>query len=97
MFFVTKASSTAMKNIYQNFFVKDMSEAPYYSKELNDRGVTKSEIFKMITLVQEDERMKIGHELHDSVNPLLALANFTLNLFLQKQKEKNSQKSKFVK
>lgn len=76
----------------ENFFMTDMSEVPYYSKEMNDRGVPKIELYKMISLIQEDERVKIGHELHDGVNPLLALAKLYLEFVTAK-----TEKEKFAK
>ena len=36
-------------------------------------------IFEMITLIQEEERVKLGQELHDGVSPLLVVANLYLD------------------
>ncbi len=36
-------------------------------------------IFEMITLIQEEERVRLGQELHDGVSPLLVVANLYLD------------------
>jgi signal transduction histidine kinase len=56
----------------------DSTRMPLYSKELKEKGISKNEFFKMLALIQEEERTRIGHELHDGVNPLLSLAKLYL-------------------
>jgi len=56
------------------------------------KAVSKKEFYKMLVYIQEEERKRIGRELHDSVNPLLALANLYLELV-----QPNTAKEKFAK
>ncbi len=65
---------------------------PYYSNELKEKGISKKDFFKMLILIQEEERTRIGHELHDAVNPLLALAKLYLEMV-----SANTEKEKFAK
>jgi two-component system sensor histidine kinase UhpB len=93
MIFIKEASlPTIIGSMNEELFTAQMSEAPYYSKEMYDRGVPKRELYKMVTLIQEDERVKIGRELHDGVNPLLALAKLYLEFVIAK-----TEKEKFAK
>jgi signal transduction histidine kinase len=96
MYFEKKANLVAIKNLHKGLsYIKgsaDSFQVPFYSNEMKEKGVSKKEFFKMLILIQEEERTRIGHELHDGVNPLLALAKLYLELV-----PANTQKEKFAK
>src|SRR5579871_1565581 len=79
-----KANSTDVRNTHKSSTAKnikvsaDLIQMPLYSKELKEKGISKNEFFKMLALIQEEERTRIGHELHDGINPLLSLAKLYL-------------------
>lgn len=52
----------------------DLSIWPGYSKRFIERGIQQKELAEMFSRIQEVERIKIGHELHDGLSPLLAVA-----------------------
>lgn len=51
-----------------------LSPIPGYTKRFLESGISQKEIAAFLTQIQEGERIKIGHELHDGVGPLLAVA-----------------------
>ncbi len=57
---------------------------PGYAKQFVQKGVPKKEFFQMLTLIQESERVKLGHELHDGVAPLLVVAKTYLEFLTAK-------------
>jgi len=79
-----KKNTPVNKNLIQPLYVVSTNEksgflqTPYYSKKLKDANFPEKEFLEMVNKIREDERVKIGHELHDGVNPLLALAKFYL-------------------
>lgn len=71
---------------------KGVYKLPELSDAIAERGIEQKELLRIISHIQEDEKTKIGHELHDSVNPLLAVAL----LYLQSIKTKTKEE-KFIK
>ena len=71
---------------------KTVCKIPELSDVITKNGIEQKELLRIISHIQEDEKTKIGHELHDSVNPLLAVAL----LYLQSIKAKTKEE-KFIK
>ncbi|HLK29775.1 MAG TPA: sensor histidine kinase [Puia sp.] len=96
MSFMKTTNLAVVKNLHKGLsYIKGAAETfeiPFYSAELKKKGLSKKEFFKMLILIQEEERTRIGHELHDGVNPLLALAKLYLEMV-----PANSPKEKFAK
>jgi two-component system, NarL family, sensor histidine kinase UhpB len=59
---------------------------PKFSKELTVKGIRKEDLSNIVSHIQEDEKTKIGHELHDSINPLLSVAILYLDAIKPKSK-----------
>ena len=60
---------------------------PKFSKKLAVKGIGKKDLSHIVSHIQEDEKSKIGHELHDSVNPLLSVALLYLDALKPKSKK----------
>jgi two-component system, NarL family, sensor histidine kinase UhpB len=53
---------------------------PIFPKQFIPKGVPPKEFVKMLTVIEESERMKLGHELHDGLAPLLVVAKTYIEL-----------------
>jgi signal transduction histidine kinase len=51
-----------------------------YFKAIDEAKLSKKKFLEKLIEIQEEERKKLGHELHDSVNSSLAIAKFYLSL-----------------
>ncbi|RYD83150.1 MAG: hypothetical protein EOP53_01645 [Sphingobacteriales bacterium] len=84
---------------YDNYFsgekdILDKFTAAGYIDAINSAHLSKTKFIETIIGVQEEERKKIGQELHDSVNSSLTIARVylkLLNAYSQKEKEAKAQ------
>jgi two-component system, NarL family, sensor histidine kinase UhpB len=53
---------------------------PEFSKQFVPKVIPLKEFLKMLTFIEESERVKLGHELHDGLAPLLVIAKIYLEL-----------------
>ncbi|MFT3750032.1 MAG: hypothetical protein QM768_17070 [Agriterribacter sp.] len=58
---------------------EDISSLEFYQHNLKEKGISEKEFFDIQFLIQEEERIKLGRELHDNVNSLLAMAKLYIN------------------
>lgn len=57
----------------------------FYKNKLDPQSlISAKDLSEIVMIIQEEERCKIGTELHDSVNPLLAIAKVYLELIFPK-------------
>ena len=65
---------------------------PGYSKQFIQKGISKKEFIQLLSLVEESERVKLGHELHDGLAPLLVIAKTYLEFVTPKTSGERSAK-----
>lgn len=57
----------------------DISCVDFYRQKLKEKGISEKEFLEMQMLIQEEEKIRIGQELHDGVNSLLAIAKLYID------------------
>jgi len=73
----------------------DVSETKYLETQLFEEKLKKQkQIAETIIIAQQDERTRIGHELHDNINQILASANLYLGMLNAESEEASVSKIK---
>jgi two-component system sensor histidine kinase UhpB len=72
--------------------VEKKAGLPGYSRKFIRKGISKKEFFQLLDLIQESERVKLGHELHDGLAPLLVVAKTYLEFVTAKTAGERSAK-----
>ncbi|MFT3679730.1 MAG: sensor histidine kinase [Ferruginibacter sp.] len=75
----------------ENDILEKLDEGGYF-KAIDQAKLSKRKFLETLINLQEDERKKLGHELHDSVNSSLTIAKFYLGLL-----PADSKKEKYAK
>lgn len=83
--------------VYPSTSVMESSSNLFFFTTLKNKGVTEEEFLELQNRIQEEEKTKFGHELHDGVNSLLAIAKIYLeHIHLTKGKEKFAKEQAYL-
>lgn len=76
---------------HENDLLEKLTKGGYF-KAIDRAKLSKKKFLEALMQIQEEERKKLGHELHDSVNSSLTIAKFYLSLL-----NAGTEKEKFAK
>ncbi|MBX3257904.1 MAG: hypothetical protein KF862_27485 [Chitinophagaceae bacterium] len=65
--------------LYCNGEKADVSSLDFYRRNLKGKGISEKEFLDIQLMIEEEERTKIGRELHDGVNSLLAVVKLYID------------------
>lgn len=80
---------------HENDILEGLAKGGYF-KAIDEAKLSKKKFLESLIQIQEEERKKLGHELHDSVNSSLTIAKFYLGLLPAGTKQQKNAKEQLA-